>query len=553
MRTRGGRVRPLDGGAAVLAAAVAVELAVLALLPRVVTTDGPGHLLGGWVMAHADDPFLSRFYEVDPTPVPNLLATVLLAALMQVASPDLAEKLLVAGYVVLLPLGLRYALRGVDARAGWLAVAAVPFTFGYLYYYGFYNFCLGVALSLLVAGLALRRRDGWTWRSAAGLCALVLLTWTAHLLPALVAGLLVAVLAVSRAAAQGRPRGPALRRHVLPPALAGLPVLLLTVAFAGSDAARRGAPERDSLLALVFDLVTLNRPLVAYSHWELVPAGALAAALGWLLVRARRRWRDGQDGPERTALLVTALLVTAGYFASPQRYGPEYGFLNDRISTFPPLLLLLWAAGPPPSASVRRRGVALALGAAAVLAAVRAPTELRYQRDVAELMSVAPHVPRGSVLLKVQLWRDPPGGGRVRNPYRDALRHAMSRLAVLTGSVDAGHYEAVLPYFPVRFRPEANPRRVVDPTGRGLWRVPPDVDLVDVGPGPRPDVVVVLGRDRAAPQALTRPAAVRVLGQLERRYRRVAVSERTGLAEVWVPRVALPAAPSSERGSSARG
>ncbi|MDP9433705.1 MAG: hypothetical protein M3P93_00275, partial [Actinomycetota bacterium] len=212
MKPGSGLPRPLDRGDAVLAAAVAVELVVLALLPRVVTTDGPGHVLGGWVMAHPDDPFLSRFYEVDLTPVPNLLATVVLAGLLRLTDPDLAEKLLVAGYVVLLPLALRYALRGVDARSGWLAVVALPFTAGYLFLYGFYNYCVGVALSLLVAGLALRRRDGWSWPAAAALSGLMLLTWTAHLLPALIAGLLVAVLALTRTAAQRRPLLPALRR-----------------------------------------------------------------------------------------------------------------------------------------------------------------------------------------------------------------------------------------------------------------------------------------------------------------------------------------------------
>ena len=33
---------------------------------------------------------------------------------------------------------------------------AVPLAFGYLYFYGFYNFCLGVALCLVCAGWALR-------------------------------------------------------------------------------------------------------------------------------------------------------------------------------------------------------------------------------------------------------------------------------------------------------------------------------------------------------------------------------------------------------------
>ena len=86
---------------------------------------------------------------------------------------DAAEKALVAAYVVLLPLALRYALRGVDPRADWLAVVAVPFTPHYLFTYGFYNLCLGLGLGLLVVGLALRQRDGWTPRTTALLAGLV--------------------------------------------------------------------------------------------------------------------------------------------------------------------------------------------------------------------------------------------------------------------------------------------------------------------------------------------------------------------------------------------
>lgn len=505
-----------------LLAAVAVELLVLALLPRVVTVDGPAHVLGGWVLAHPGDPLLSRYYEIDLGPVPNLLTTVLLAGLLRVLGADAAEKALVAGYVVLLPLALRYALRGVDPRAGWLAVVAVPFTPHYLFTYGFYNLCLGLGLGLLVVGVALRQRDGWTPRTTALLTGLLALTWSAHLLPLLVAALLVGVLALLRARAAGRS---GLAPHLLPVVLAGLPVAVLTGLFVLSDAADRGPAEHDAPGALLLGLLGLSAPLVAYSRHEAWPAAALALVLLGLAAAAARR-RPG--GPERQALAVTGLLVTAWYFVSPERYGPQYGFLNDRLSLFPPLLLLLWAACPPPRAAVRRGVVAAVLGAALAVAVLRVPVEARYQRDVAELMSVADDVPRGSRLLKVQLWRDPPGEGRVRNPYRDALRHEVSRLAVVTGGIDVGHYEAVLDYFPARFREDADPRAAVDPAGTGLWSVPPRVDVrTDTV-----DVVLVLGRRRASERQLRGGAPV--LAAVEAGYRRVAVSRRTGLVEVWV-------------------
>ncbi len=517
-----------------LLVALAVELLALAVVPRVVTVDGPAHVLGGHVLTAQLDPseLVRRFYEVDIGPVPNLLATWLLGALLLVLGPDAAEKALVALHVVLLPLALRYALRGVDPRAGWLAVAAVPFTFGYLFSYGFYNFLLAVSLSLLVVGLALRRRSGWTARSVLGLAALLLLTWTAHLLPVLVAGGTAAVLALARvrwAVRTGEGLVPAARRHALPVALAGVPVLALTVRFAGSDAAERGAPERLGLVDLVAGLLGLGKPLVVHGPLEHLPALVVAAALAAVAVGARR---TAVRTPEREALVAAGLLVTVAYLLSPQRYGIEYGFLNDRLATFPPLLLVLAAAAPPPSARARRRVVAALLGAGAALGLLRLPSEVHYQRDVAELLSVAPAVPPGSTLLRVTLWRDPPVGPDARNATRDPLRHEVSRLAVLTGGVDVGHYEADLPYFPVRFRPETNPRRVVDPTGRGLELVPPAVDLA--AGAAVVDVVVVIGRRQAAADVLARPATRQLLSDLEASYRRVAVSAPDGLAEVWV-------------------
>ncbi|MCW2777575.1 MAG: hypothetical protein JWN17_1300, partial [Frankiales bacterium] len=333
--------------------------------------------------------------------------------------------------------------------------------------------------------------------------------------------------ALTRTRAAGAPVLPAARRHLLPVVLLGLPVALLTARFALSDAAARGPAEHDPLLGLVGGLLGLSTPLVAYSRFEVWPAHVLALVLLGLAVGA---WRRRPWGPDRQALALTGLAVTAWYLLSPERYGPQYGFLNDRLSLFPPLLLLLWAAGPPPRPAVRRGVVVAVLGCALAAGLLRVPQERRYQAEVAELMSITPAVPRGSTLLKLQLWRDPPEHGHLRNHYRDALRHEMGRVAVVTGGVDVGHYEAVLDYFPARFRKGDDPRHAVDPTGQGLWSVPPRVDVrTDVV-----DVVVVLGRRRASPRQLR--LAAPQLAQLEAGYRRVAVSARTGLAEVWVRR-----------------
>ena len=521
----------------VLWAALLLQLLPLLLLARVVTVDGPAHLAGAAVLLSYDDPgrdALRRLYEVDLSPVPNMLTTVLLAGLLLLAGPDAAERVLVGGYVVLLTLGLRYALRGVHPQAGWLAVAALPFAGNYLYYYGFYNFCLALALALFVLGLALRRRDGWSVRAVVGLCALLLLTWFAHLLPLLVAGLFVAVLAGLRTVAAGRPGGAlaAARTHLLPPALAALPILVLTAGFLASPAAETGTAVRRSAVDLLLGLATLGRPLVVYSRYEYVAAAAVATTLLALAVLARRQARP--HSPERQALAWTAGLCVIAYFASPDRYGPDFGFLNDRLSFFPPLLLLLWAAGPAPDRRFRGAVVAAFVGAAVILTGLRAPTEIRYQRDVAEMLSLVGDLPRGSTLLSLQLWRDPPVGGPIRNEFRDPLRHEAGRLAVVLEGVDVGHYEATLEYFPTRFRADNDPRRRIDPSLTGLHRIPPVIDL-EAG-AQDIDAVLLIGRNRADPELLARPETQQLLRDLAAGYERTAVSGRSGLVEVWTRR-----------------
>ena len=509
-----------------LAVAVAVQTAALTAWPRVVTVDGPAHLASAWALLQSADPTYA-VYRVDLSPVPNLLTTLLLAALLTVLGPDNAERVLVLAYAVGLPLAMRYALRGVDPRAGWLAVAAVPFVGGYLFTYGFYNLCLALVGMLLVLGLALRQRSGWALRAAL-LAALVLaLTWSAHLVPLLVAGLFVAVLAGARAHAD-RPAGTgaALRRHVLPPVLIGLPVLALTLVFVLQSADSRGDPVRaSSPLSLLAGLLTLGRPLVAWTRWEY--AGSVLVAIA-LIALAVLRGRDTARSPERTALAVTGLLLTLCYLASPDRYGPEYGFLNDRLSLFPPLMLILWTAAPPPTRRAGRLALVVLLVGAAALIGLRLPTDLRYQRDVAEMLSVAPAVPRGSALMALRLSRDEPVGPDARNRARDPLRHQAGRIAVLRDGVDVGHYQAASPSFPLRFRENGDPRRAIDPDLSGLFLVPPRVDLTR-----GPAVVLVVGRRSATPEDLSLQETAALLRKLESSYRRAATSRRSGLVEVW--------------------
>jgi hypothetical protein len=541
--------------AVLLGVGLAVQLAPVLLLPMVLTQDGPAHVDGAWVLLHHRDDgpvgvALRANFAVDLSPVPNMLTTLLLTGLLTVLGADAAEKVVVAGFVVLLVAGLRFALRGVDHRAGWLAVAALPLAGGQLVAYGFYNFCWGVALALFVIGLALRRRDGWAAGPTLGVGLLLTLTWSAHLLPWLVAVALVGGLALGRWVAAvrtgARPGRPA-ARHLLPPVVAALPGVVLSVAYLVRGGGDHGVPAGGPTPLRAGELLILFRPLVVGSWWEIPCAVVVAVVLGYLLVVALRRAgaSDAEPGPapERTAtaaatvradrvVLGSATVVAvAGYLLTPDRLGAEYGFLPDRLAWFPPLLLVLFCATRLPGRTAQRRAAAGLLVLAATAAAlVRLPTQLADQRTARELLSVAADLPPGSMFAVLRF----AGHDAALAPLQgepDPLRHLSSRLAVEAGAVDIGLYEAVYPYFQVRFTPDPGVRQAIDPGLDGLDAVPPWVHLPAAGD--QLQFVLVVGLDRAEDWVRSAHRTAGVLADLRARYVQVGESSPTGYVSVW--------------------
>jgi hypothetical protein len=540
-RLRRPRVLPV-----LLAAGLAVQLAPVLLLPVVLSQDGPAHVAGAWVLAHHGDDdavgaLLRRHYAIDLSPVPNMLTTLLLRVLLAVLSPVVAEKVVVAGFVVLLVAGLGYALRGVDRRAGWLAVAALPLAGSELVVYGFYNFCWGVALALFVVGVALRRRTGWSRGSAGALAGLAVLAWFSHLMPWAVAAGLVLGLGLGRSAAarwagEGWPA--ALRRHLVVPVLALAPTIALSARYVTSGDGQRGAPVGEPSLERLGWLLSLYRPLVVGSRLELGPSIGVAVVLVVLLVAALWPRRVPADRPrveaaparaDRWVLGLATLAATAGFLLSPTRLGREYGFLPDRLAWFPPLLLVLFCATRPPVRSAARVAVAGALVLAATAAVlVRLPTQLHDQRVAAEVLSVADELTPGATLAVLRFSRYSAQVAPLESGP-DPLRHLSSGLAVRARGVDVGHYEALFPYFQVRFV-EPSVRSRLDPELVGLEKVPPSVDLPAVSG--QLDYVLLVDWEDVSPSAGADPDVVGLMADLRAGYRQVSTSP-AGTVSLW--------------------
>lgn len=139
---------------------IVLHLIPLFLSPYFITVDGPAHLynsrlildLLGNSTGHA-----SEFYSFTPYLIPNFTGHGLLALLMTCVSAAVAEKILLSGYVVGLSLGFRYLFNTLELkRAKYLTYFIFPFTYSFLFYYGFYNFNIGLVLYFFTIALWIR-------------------------------------------------------------------------------------------------------------------------------------------------------------------------------------------------------------------------------------------------------------------------------------------------------------------------------------------------------------------------------------------------------------
>jgi hypothetical protein len=535
------RLEPLLFGAALL-----LQLLPLVLLRHLGTQDGPSHLATARVLLDYRDaahPIYRHFYWIDAFPSPNLATEGLLTGLVAVFRPEVAEKLLAAGYLVLLPLSLRYVLlragtdapdgdaAGTDAtgaepsgrKAVWLAYAGFPLANGFLFASGFSNYCYGVVVFVLAAGWVLRPRRRTGPGYVLALAGWLLLAYVTHFIPAALVALTALVPPLAEAAAATRRRLPTQRAAAAalgPTLVAMVPFAILSLLFLLRPAP--GQSRRDNPLALLVQLPLLVKPVVALSYAEY----PLAIALGLTIVAltavvARRRGRRALRGASGH-VAVAAGLISLLYLAAPDGTA-QGGAINARLALFPPLLALLWLGRESVGAGLATRwrhgAVAVFLLVAVGLAVVRWPVEVRHSHEVDAYVAAAALVRPGSTVLGLQY--ESANAPRVRG-FSDPTLHGADLVAVARAGVDLGHYEAELSYFPTRFRSETNLHRRIDPTLRDLDRTPSRiVTLTDADGRGLVDYVLVRGDLDRVP-ADGQPAARRIAEQLGA-YRQIGV------------------------------
>jgi hypothetical protein len=451
------------------------------------TTDGPSHVYNASILRHYGNPLFQEHFEIDWRPIPNWFSHAVLALLMFVVEPRVAEKVLLSGYVVLFAASARYLAGSVDPERRWLGWLALPLVYNQLLQTGFYNFGFSLAFYLFAVGYWWRHRSSPGWRTALGLNLLLLLCWFSHIVSLVLALASIGVLWLLTDRrllhplilapqvllplwfVQDQGKGPVpatwsadfvwtylLRLRVLHSftreqiwigtALAVLFLVLAVLTLVGRlsphppapSPSRTPGPPGEGEIATSSPVPTISASPERRSHfWR----GAFRSRAPL----SRRSGRAAGRGAGGEGFLLLSLLAAALYVLSPE--GMSGGtHLKNRLSLYPWLLLIPWLA--PRGRWVKGTAVAIL----ALMTAFQVWITVRWYRtvepEIRELLAAAGPIAPHSRVLPLMFRRNAAAGGP------GVLGHALDYAAAGKGWVSWGNYEAMTGHFPVRFRRE---------------------------------------------------------------------------------------------------
>lgn len=456
---------------------IVVHLIPLWVFPYFPSQDGPAHIYNASVLREyhvLDHSIFREYYLLNQKLSPNWFSHLIMAGLMYIVPPLVAEKILVSGYVILLPLSMRYALRVIRPDAGVFAFLAFPFIYNYTLHKGFYNFSYSQPMFFFVVGYWLKYQNRFTLRRILTLSLLSLLLYFCHLFSLVTAYIMIAVLTIwltvldyTQHSSQQPPNlgvlSRAFFRRSLVSACAFLPTLILAVMFLSQKAATSSDnfswsfPGKRYLFNLVLNLLSLQS-IVTFEKLELLFSTALVilfVGVGLHLLRSKvvNRQLNFWDG-----FLLTAVVYVVIYLFGPSGMaGSET--IKGRLLSYPFFALILWFGAQSHTRFLKQRVQIVAMVISLILLGMHTMKYAELNNDLKEYVSGMDLIEPNKTLLPISFansFGSMPFDWYL-SPEVKPFCHASKHISMQKHLVDLANYEANQFYFPTLFRPQLNP------------------------------------------------------------------------------------------------
>jgi hypothetical protein len=448
---------------------VALVLLVVVTGP-VLTSDGPSHLAMAHFMTVAGDPawpMVNRLYELNLTPSPNLLGHLLMAGLMLIFPPLVTEQIVQIICLVSVPLAARMVLRRLRPDAGWLALFFFPVALQRMFFLGLYNYCLSLSGCVLCVWAYLRLRQRTSVGNGALLAMLLIVTLGCQAAGWMEAALAIGTMAGIEALLAWLAREP-LRETLRVPIAAAIslaPGTILFVLYAllspGDRHVAYVVPALDRLVAVFRgDAFAPIGQSTAYTSLVLGLTLLVLAAAGGITARFAAAVPNSAERRLRLATCALPFSFLALLLIIPDEAGG--GWTHTWRAQVLPYVGLTFACAVLPVRRPLRCFAITAAGAGSVVMLVMAvwvqardvPAAAR-EFDEADAL-IGPHCTVAPILTQFKL--DPANSARL---FWHPLFHIASRFELQRDRPVLFSYVARLPIYPVRYRTDADPQRLL--------------------------------------------------------------------------------------------
>ena len=457
--------------------------------------DGPDYLQNANIIRSYNDPdfqIVREYYVINKSLTPNWAVHLILAGLMSLVAPLIAEKILLTGYVILLPLSARYALVAIEPRSRFLAVLALPFIYNAPFHSGFYSFSYSLALFFVVVGYWLKHRDSINLGNAFKLSILVILLYFTHP-TSFVTGavavffLLAWTVAFKSTGYQPRKRYDLLsglrimRTTAIATFCAFIPAFVLMIVFLVQQGTESLSPWPFKMLLTFLPYMSL----ISFTATEARLAVALFVLFISVIIyiafgRLRRPRLEYFD-----AALALAIIYLYLYFTSPRALSGG-GLIEQRLIFYPFFAFIFWFGGQSFS-RVARVGVQLI--AIAITTGLLLSFWTKYgemNEYLKEYLSGMHLIEPNKTLLPLCISHRQLPDGETLSVAVSPFIHAAGYIASQKQIVALDNHEADTSHFPILYRPERNPNHHI---GRAinqntpiysstLEAQPPEVDVL---------------------------------------------------------------------------
>ena len=288
---------------------------------------------------------------------PNWLSHILLVGLSYLCPAIVAEKILLLIYLVVFPIGFRKLIKEINHGNPRLAWFVFPFTYSYLFVFGFYNFVLGIALLFWILYFWIKFKDHFTIKRSFIMLVLVSILGITHLFVFLIFLLVIGIIefrTILLTFDKTFKNNTHLFRNIYLKLIPLAPALILTITFM-TRVKEYNAISGYYPLRILLRMIKKVQPAIAREYLledastQWIFYSFLIVGLFLLIDAVRKANKEKLKESiitffktERNIWIFATAILLLAYFTVPDYKSQSYGFLTHRILNFVFLLAIVW-------------------------------------------------------------------------------------------------------------------------------------------------------------------------------------------------------------------